>query len=35
VVYPDEGHLFFKRSDQVDLMERIVGWFNTYLKAGS
>jgi dipeptidyl aminopeptidase/acylaminoacyl peptidase len=32
VVYPDEGHLFFKRSDQADLMERIVGWFNTYLK---
>jgi len=34
VVYPDEGHHFFKRSDQVDLMERIVGWFNTYLKPG-
>ena len=34
VVYPDEGHSFFKRSDQVDVMERIVGWFNTYLKPG-
>jgi dipeptidyl aminopeptidase/acylaminoacyl peptidase len=32
VVYPDEGHFFFKRSDQVDVMERVVGWFNTYLK---
>jgi dipeptidyl aminopeptidase/acylaminoacyl peptidase len=32
VVYPDEGHMFFKRSDQADVMERIVGWFNTYLK---
>jgi dipeptidyl aminopeptidase/acylaminoacyl peptidase len=32
VVYPDEGHHFFKRSDQVDVMERVVGWFNSYLK---
>jgi dipeptidyl aminopeptidase/acylaminoacyl peptidase len=35
VVYPDEGHMFFKRSDQADVMERIVGWFNTYLKPAS
>ena len=34
VVYPDEGHIFFKRSDQADVMERIVAWFNTYLKRG-
>ena len=34
VVYPGEGHLFFKREDQADVMERIVGWFNSYLKAG-
>jgi dipeptidyl aminopeptidase/acylaminoacyl peptidase len=34
VVYPDEGHHFFKRTDQVDLLERIVGWFNSYLKPG-
>jgi dipeptidyl aminopeptidase/acylaminoacyl peptidase len=34
VVYPDEGHIFFKRSDQADVMERIVGWFNTYLAPG-
>jgi dipeptidyl aminopeptidase/acylaminoacyl peptidase len=34
VVYPDEGHLFFKRADQVDVMSRLVGWFDTYLKPG-
>jgi dipeptidyl aminopeptidase/acylaminoacyl peptidase len=34
VVYPDEGHFFFKRSDQADVMERIVGWFNRYLQPG-
>jgi dipeptidyl aminopeptidase/acylaminoacyl peptidase len=34
VVYPDEGHIFFKRGDQADVMERIVGWFNTYLSPG-
>jgi dipeptidyl aminopeptidase/acylaminoacyl peptidase len=32
VVYPDEGHFFFKRADQVDVMTRAVGWFDTYLK---
>jgi dipeptidyl aminopeptidase/acylaminoacyl peptidase len=35
VVYPDEGHFFFKRSDQADVMERIVNWFNGYLKPGA
>jgi dipeptidyl aminopeptidase/acylaminoacyl peptidase len=34
VVYPDEGHAFFKHADQVDLMSRLVGWFNTYLRPG-
>jgi dipeptidyl aminopeptidase/acylaminoacyl peptidase len=34
VVYPDEGHHFFKRGDQADVMERVVAWFNTYLKPG-
>jgi len=33
VVYPDEGHLFFKRADQIDVMSRLVGWFDTYMKA--
>jgi dipeptidyl aminopeptidase/acylaminoacyl peptidase len=31
VVYPDEGHLFFKHEDQVDVMTRLVGWFDEYL----
>jgi len=32
VVYPDEGHFFFKRADQADVMSRLVAWFDTYLK---
>jgi dipeptidyl aminopeptidase/acylaminoacyl peptidase len=32
VVYPDEGHFFFKHDDQVDVMTRLVGWFDEYLK---
>jgi len=35
VVYPDEGHFFFKRSDQIDVMSRLVNWFNTYLMPGA
>jgi dipeptidyl aminopeptidase/acylaminoacyl peptidase len=35
VVYPDEGHIFFKRADQADVMSRLVDWFDTYLKPGS
>ena len=31
VVYPDEGHIFFKRADQADVATRLVAWFNTYL----
>lgn len=31
VVYPDEGHVFFKRADQADVATRLVTWFNTYL----
>ena len=34
VVYPDEGHLFFRREDQADVMTRVVGWFNRYLRPG-
>ncbi|HEY2276084.1 MAG TPA: S9 family peptidase [Steroidobacteraceae bacterium] len=34
VVYPDEGHFFFKHDDQVDVMTRLVGWFDEYLKPG-
>ncbi len=32
VVYPDEGHFFFKRADQIDVMTRAVNWFNDFLK---
>ncbi len=32
VVYPDEGHFFHKRADQVDTMTRLVDWFDRYLK---
>jgi dipeptidyl aminopeptidase/acylaminoacyl peptidase len=31
VVYPDEGHIFFKRSDQADVVTRMLGWFDRYL----
>jgi dipeptidyl aminopeptidase/acylaminoacyl peptidase len=34
VVYPDEGHSFFKRGDQVDVMTRVVGWFDEYIGPG-
>ncbi len=32
VVYPDEGHFFFKRADQLDAMARVVGWFDANMK---
>jgi len=35
VVYPDEGHLFFKRADKLDVTMRVVNWFNRYLKPGA
>ena len=35
VVYPDEGHVFFKRADQADVMSRLVAWFDAHLKPGS
>jgi len=34
VVYPDEGHVFFKREDQLDAMSRVVDWFDKYMQAG-
>jgi len=33
VVYPDEGHFFFKRADQADVMSRLVQWFDTHLQS--
>jgi dipeptidyl aminopeptidase/acylaminoacyl peptidase len=32
VVYPDEGHHFFKHTDQIDVMTRRINWFDQYLK---
>jgi dipeptidyl aminopeptidase/acylaminoacyl peptidase len=32
VVYPGEGHMFLKPENQVDRLERTVGWFDKYLK---
>jgi dipeptidyl aminopeptidase/acylaminoacyl peptidase len=34
VVYPDEGHHFYKRADQADVLTRMLGWFDHYLGAG-
>jgi dipeptidyl aminopeptidase/acylaminoacyl peptidase len=30
--YPDEGHGFAKRENQIDAMQRTVAWFDHYLK---
>jgi len=35
VVYAGEGHDFFRHADQIDVMTRIVNWFNTYLRRDS
>jgi dipeptidyl aminopeptidase/acylaminoacyl peptidase len=35
VVYPDEGHDFYRHEDQIDVMTRVVDWFDTYLGAGA
>jgi dipeptidyl aminopeptidase/acylaminoacyl peptidase len=34
VVYPDEGHHFFRHADQIDVMTRVAGWFDANLGAG-
>jgi dipeptidyl aminopeptidase/acylaminoacyl peptidase len=31
VVYPDEGHSFFKKEDRVDVIVRSLQWFKTYM----
>jgi dipeptidyl aminopeptidase/acylaminoacyl peptidase len=33
VVYPDEGHDFFRHADQIDVMTRVANWFSTYLRS--
>jgi dipeptidyl aminopeptidase/acylaminoacyl peptidase len=30
--YPDEGHGFSKREDQIDALQRLISWFDRYLK---
>jgi dipeptidyl aminopeptidase/acylaminoacyl peptidase len=32
VVYPGEGHLFFRPADQLDVSRRIVGWFDRWMR---
>jgi dipeptidyl aminopeptidase/acylaminoacyl peptidase len=32
VIYPGEGHLFFKPADQVDVATRLVGWFDRWMR---
>jgi dipeptidyl aminopeptidase/acylaminoacyl peptidase len=31
VVYPDEGHDFYRHADQIDVMTRVVDWFDANL----
>jgi dipeptidyl aminopeptidase/acylaminoacyl peptidase len=31
VIYPGEGHLFYKPADQQDVARRVSGWFDRYL----
>jgi dipeptidyl aminopeptidase/acylaminoacyl peptidase len=33
--YPDEGHGFVKRENQIDATRRAIAWFDTYLKGTS
>ena len=33
--YPDEGHGFAKRENQIDSIRRTIDWFEKYLKGGS
>jgi len=32
VIYPGEGHLFYKTSDQNDVSQRLVGWFDRWMR---
>jgi dipeptidyl aminopeptidase/acylaminoacyl peptidase len=32
VIYPGEGHLFFKESDQADVTQRLVTWFDRWMR---
>jgi len=35
VIYPGEGHVFSQADHQRDVMERTLGWFDRYLRAGN
>jgi dipeptidyl aminopeptidase/acylaminoacyl peptidase len=35
VFYPDEGHGFYKREHQQDSLQRMVDWFDKYLKGAT
>lgn len=32
VVYPDEGHMFYRHQDQADVMSRALEWFDIQLQ---
>ncbi|HEX3462448.1 MAG TPA: S9 family peptidase [Candidatus Elarobacter sp.] len=32
VIYPGEGHLFYKPADQQDVFRRVTGWFDRWLR---
>lgn len=34
LVYPNDGHIFYNKSNQVDLTRKISEWFDYYLKDG-
>jgi dipeptidyl aminopeptidase/acylaminoacyl peptidase len=31
-IYPQEGHGFAKRENQIDALKRLVDWFEKYMK---
>jgi dipeptidyl aminopeptidase/acylaminoacyl peptidase len=35
VVYPGEGHIFMNPKNLVDMEDRVIGWFDKYLRTGS
>ena len=35
VLYPREGHAINERKHQIDLLRRVLAWFDTYLREGS
>ena len=32
IFYPEEGHGFYKRENQIDSLERTVAWFDRHLQ---